>query len=488
LLSRIKTRIAKEFVGESLKANVFRGGVWLGSGSVIEQMFRFGRNILLARLLAPEAFGLMAIILAASSIIHTVTDIGIKEALIQNPRGSEKQYLDAAWWLAVSRSLMLCSMLFLLAPWIARFYGNVQLTPLLRVTSLTVLFDGALSSKAFAAVKEFKFGRWAAINHGGGICGVLITIVLSFFIRDVWALVIGYGAESVGRCALSFILCPHLPSLSWDMEAFRDLLKFSRGLFGLSLLNLVFTRTDIFVLAKLYTPAELGLYTMAVYLVQTPTTFIMNMLGQTLLPTYSKIRGEVQRENRILAQVTFVILLLGLPALAFIFFYGRSLLTVVYGYRYAALAPALIVASSVALLNLLNAQITTIFYARGLPQLHRRCVAIMAIMMIILIYPLSKRFGLVGGQLACLLSIVAGYSFQIARVREVARTDLAQYGKTFVVPFAISIAVVILYLFVRLIPILSRPIPGIIFGIWGCILAYALSTAVFFRHKERLTT
>ena len=488
MFTRIKNRITNEFVGEGLKASVFRGGAWLGGGSVAEQLSRFGRNMLLTRILAPEAFGTMAILMAASSIIHTVTDIGIKEALIQNPRGGEKHYLDSAWWLAFGRSVMLCAVLCVLAPWIAKFYGNAQLTSLLRVVSLTVMFDGALSSRAFVAVKEFKFGKWAAINHGGAICGVVVTLVLSFFMRNVWALVIGYGSESIGRCILSFILCPHLPSFPWEWDAARDLLKFSRGLFGLSLLNLIFSRVDIFVLAKMYSPAELGLYTMAVYLVQTPTSFIMNMLGQTLLPTFSKIRGDMSRENRILAQVTFVILLLGLPALAFIFFYGHALLAIVYGQRYTALAPALIVASGVAVLNILNGQITTIFYARGLPQLHRRAVAIMAIMMMILIYPASKTFGIVGGQLACLLAIATGYAFQIERVRKVANTKLSEYGRAFVIPLAISLSVVVVYLFVRLFPLLSRPIPSIIFGICACICAYAISVAAFFRHRERLTT
>src|SRR5262249_20590787 len=297
---RVRQPLEAIFVGHSLKAKVFRGGVWMGAGSVSEQLTRFARNMVLTRLLAPEAFGTMAIVVSAGSVIHTVTEIGVKEAIIQNPRGTEDHYASAAWWLALGRALSIYATIFLLAPWLSGFYGNHELVPLLRVVALSVIFDGALSSKAYVAIKEMKFKKWAAINHGGGICGEIITVILSFFIRDVWALALGSVAENVMRWMLSFILCPYLPSLSWEGEAFRDLLRFSKGLFGLAFLNLIFARTDVFVLAKLFSPADLGLYVMAIYLVQTPTNFIMNLLGQTLLPTFSQIQGQKDRENRIL--------------------------------------------------------------------------------------------------------------------------------------------------------------------------------------------
>src|ERR1019366_5907257 len=77
-------------------------------------------------------------------------------------------------------------------------------------------------------------------------------VALSFFLRDVWALAIGFGSENAFRCLLSYILYPGLPSLGWENHAIRDLYRFSKQAFGLSFLNLIFSRTDIFVLGKLY--------------------------------------------------------------------------------------------------------------------------------------------------------------------------------------------------------------------------------------------
>jgi len=93
---QIKQFLDKSLLGESLKAKVMRGGTWLGAGSFSEQTIRFARNMVLTRILAPEAFGTMAIVLSAGSVIHTITDIGVKEAIIQNPRGTEKHYTSVA--------------------------------------------------------------------------------------------------------------------------------------------------------------------------------------------------------------------------------------------------------------------------------------------------------------------------------------------------------------------------------------------------------
>jgi lipopolysaccharide exporter len=480
---KLKRAAENMVAGESLKAKVFRGGAWLGSGSFTEQSLRFGRNMVLTRLLAPEAFGTMAIILSAAGIIQSLTEVGAKESLIQNPNGDKDDHIGAAWWLAFGRAASVYVMLFAAAPFLAHFYGNLQLTSLIRVATLGMLFEGAISTRAYAALKQMKFSRWAVINHGGAILGVATTLILSVFIRNIWALVLGTCAESVAKCMLSYIVCPYLPPPRPNAHAMRDLLHFSKGVFGLPFLNLVFIRADVFVLAKLYSPAELGLYAMAIYLVQTPVTFIMNLLGQTLMPTFSHVREDSARMNRILLQVTGIIFILGMPAVIFLVFSGHSLLTMVYGHRYSAGSAALAIASCVALLNTANAQITTVFYSKGLPQIHRRCVAIMAVVTVILIYPLARKFGLLGGQLGCLASILVGYLFQIEQIRGVTGLDISQYRKSFIAAAVISMSGLIVCLVARSFGTSAQPMPNLLLGVMGCLITYVLAYAFFPRGR-----
>jgi O-antigen/teichoic acid export membrane protein len=485
ICDRFKVVAKSVLLGESLRAKAARGGAWLGSGSVVEQASRFARNMLLTRLLAPGAFGAMAIVLSSSSLVSSFSDVGLWPAVVRNPRGGDDEYLNAAWWLGMGRALGTYALIFAAAPWVSRFYGIPDLCMLLRVALLSIVLDGMISPRSKLAQKEMQFGRWAFISNGGGICGVILTVVLSFALRDVRALAIGYCSENAFRCLFSYILFPGLPSLKWDGNAIGDLLKFSKGMLGLSFLNLIFARADIFVLGKLYSPEALGIYTMAVYLVQTPSSFLINILGTTLLPAFSHVRGDKERGNRILSEVTSWIILLGLPAVVMIWQCGSSLLTVTYGARYAGAASALAVAAGVTLLNTLNSLVTSLFYAAGRPALHRRAVAASAIIMLIAIYPTCKYLGLVGGQAAALLAIIFSYLLQLERAREITGLLLLRYGKALIPATLMSVGVLITILGARALGLATGPLENITVPAAACAIAYVVCIPVFARIRER---
>jgi O-antigen/teichoic acid export membrane protein len=484
LYTSVRGYIGRLVLGENLRAKTTRGAALLGSASLGEQASRFARNMLLARLLAPSAFGTMAIVMSSASMVGSLTDVGLRVSVIRNPRGREPAYLNAAWWLAMGRSLGVYAICFLMAPWVARFYGNLELCALLRVALLSALLEGAMSPRSVLPQREMKFGRWAAITNGGAICGVILTVILSFFLPDVWALAIGYCSENAFRCLLSYILCPGLPSLGWDRHAARDLLSYSRGAYGLSFLNLIFTRTDIFVLAKLYSPTALGLYTMAVYLVQTPTGFIQNMVGSTLVPAFAHVQEDRQRINRVLLEATSWLIVLGLPVVVVVWLCAPSLLRVTYGARYLKSAGPLAVAAAVAFISVLNGVITDAFSAMGRPALHRRAVAASAVIMIVAIYPACKLWGMVGAQIAALVAIGASYLLQIMRIRTLTGLDMARYGTAFVRAGLVCAALLCGGLFIRFLRLAEGNATQLALGLCAFLLAYGFCVPSVLRIKE----
>jgi len=483
--NRLKAVIDRLLLSDALRAKTVRGGVWLGAGSIAEQAVRFARNMLLARLLAPGAFGTMAIVVSSASLVDTLTDVGVRAAIIQNPRGDRETYLNASWWLGFGRALLSYAVIFVIAPWIARFYGRAELSGLLRVALLGVLFNGSISPHSALAQRQMKLGRWAVITNGGGICGVILAVVLSFFLRDVWALAIGYCSENFFRSVLSYSLCPGLPSRWWNRDAARDLLTFSRGIFGLTFLNLIVTRADIFVLAKLYSSAALGLYTMAVALVITPSFFLTNMLGQALLPALSSVQEDTERLNRILVEVSSWVVSLGMPVAVCVSLCAPSLLSVIYGTRYVAAAGALAVASAVVLLTALNALPTGVLLARGRPGLHRESVAATAAIMVVAIYPASRFMGTMGGQLAALLAIAAGYMLQLVRLCGSNGLNPTRYGRIFVTPTLGSLVMLGVVLGIRHLGLATSATSDIALCLGGCGLAYAMLAWAHVRPVKR---
>ena len=130
--------------GNSLKARLSRGSLWLAMGSGVEQGLRLIRNMILTRLLAPEIFGLMAIVYAINIFFESFSQIGIRQAIIQSPEGEKNTYLNAAWFLSVARSLTLYIIAYISAPLIANFYNYHSLIPIMRVVFLNLVFRYSL--------------------------------------------------------------------------------------------------------------------------------------------------------------------------------------------------------------------------------------------------------------------------------------------------------------------------------------------------------
>lgn len=484
LISNFRSKMRTILEGNSLRARAARGGTWLGSASAAEQMARFGRNMLLTRILAPSAFGTMAIVLSCSSLISSMSDVGLWPAVVQNPRGGEEEYLNAAWWLGIARSITIYVIVLIAAPWVSSFYGTAEISGLLRLTLLSILFDGLLAPRAKLAQKGMKFARFALINNGGAIAGVFLTCLLSFLLKSVWALAIGYCSEFVFRCIASYLIYPGLPSFKWKRSAFDELLHFSKGMFGLSFLNFIFARADVFVVGKLFGPTVLGVYALAVNLIQTPSEFLISTLSSTFLPAFSLVQSEKERGRRILMETSSWVILLGLPALAMIAVAAPSILHLAYGAQYSTAANVLRFAEIAVFLNVLNSLITTSFFGIGRPELHRRAVAASAITMLIACYPACKAFGIIGGQIATILAIAVSYFLQIARTRELNGTRTLQYGKALFPATAVSVSALALVVGARFIGIVSTPLANICASLSGCAIAFLIYILLFPKLKS----
>jgi len=223
---------------------------------------------------------------------------------------------------------------------------------------------------------------------------------------------------------------------------------------------------------------------MAVFLVQTPSTFITNALGQILLPAFSHVQEDNERINRILVEVTSWLIMLGLPVVVVIWLCGPSLLRVLYGVRYVAAAGPLAVASAVVFCTILNAVITCTLFGMGRPGLHRVAVAASAVVMLIAIYPACKLLGVVGGQVAALASIVIGYLLQVICMRRLTGLNVPRYGKAFVPALLVSLGLLGLGLGARFFGLKTRPIANIALGAGACAVAYALCLPAYLRIKE----
>jgi lipopolysaccharide exporter len=464
-----------------------RGTFWLTAGSGVEQALRFVRNMVLARVLAPQDFGTMAIVLAVSALLDSLTQVGVREFVIQNKRSEDPLVLNGTWWFSSARGVGLYVVAFFAAPWIAQFYGNPSLVPMLRVALLGLFFKAAISTRAYFAIKRMEFRKWILIEQVGGSVGVISAIILSFVLHSVWALIIGFTLEYLAQCILSFLVCPFYPRLEFDSQALRELFSYARGMLGIPLLVYVFLNADVFVLGKLRTPAELGMYSLAVSLAQVPILLADKIVSPVLMPAFSEMQSDLDRVRRTLLRFTAILGMLLVPSLIFVSLYAVQILSIVYTMEYSAVAVPFTFLVATVMCRTLIVPLSSIYLSLGLPKRLRFYTLLRAILMLVLVFPSVKYYGLRGAAASGLISNLAVFLIQVARLKKLVRLGFFNYWFSLLFLAPISSLLIITWGVSRLF-LQARPLPHLVVGILGLLIVYSVVIVLYTksRHLRRI--
>jgi len=187
------------------------------------------RLLVLARLLAPEEFGLLAVAMAAITVLMTMSDFGVVPALIQHPVISKQDY-DAGWTLGVMRAALATVILLLVAPQVADIFGDSRATPIIRVLACGVILDALASIKTAELNRDLNFRSLAIIHVINAIAVTIIAIAMAPA-YGVWALVAGSLAGSLATTVTSYIVAPYRPRFYLERSTVSGLLNFGRWIF-----------------------------------------------------------------------------------------------------------------------------------------------------------------------------------------------------------------------------------------------------------------
>lgn len=434
--------IARFLQDDKLISRCFRGGALLGAGTAAERGLRFVRNMILTRLLAPEHLGLMALVLASSQLFEALTEVGIRQAVVQSKNGATDSYMDAAWWLNAMRGVVLYIVGWLAAPWLASFYHEPALTPLLRVAFLTLPLHGFISPGLFVLEKQLRFGRVILATQGAGLFGTLVSLALAFIYANVWALVVGFVAEIVFRFVISFLIYPYWPKFRFERHTTGELLRFSRGMVGLPILTYLFMQADIFVLGRVdESKTLLGYYSMALTLAATPHMFFARIATPMVLPIFSEMQDQKARLRNNLLRVTSLLSLFGLPMVACLVIFARPILVVVYGEGYGTVHVAFALLSFYTLLYMAGTFIAAVYLAVGRPEVHRAFAILRIVLMVLLIYPAVRWYDASGAAGIKVLCMVLAAVLQLFSLKKLMDLPVHQYLRASVRGLGLAVAV-----------------------------------------------
>lgn len=324
----------------SLKAAAVRGSVWTIVGYGASQALRLGSNLVLTRLLFPEAFGKMALVSVFLQGLQMFSDVGIGPSIIQNKRGDDPGFLNTAWTIQVLRGFALSIACALLAWPLAQLYGQPDLGWLVAVAGLSCAIQGFGSTALFRLPRHLALGKVTTLELVTQFVAAVVCVLWAWSSRTVWPLV---GATLIGTALRTlgshWLDRSHRDRLHWDPSASRALFSFGKWIFISTLITFFAGQADRLIFGLLVPVAFLGVYSIAVQMAMLPTQAIYRLAGPLAFSVYARVGDGGEDRTALLGTfhtVRLPLLVAGGVGASCLIAVGPSLIHLLYDQRYEA--------------------------------------------------------------------------------------------------------------------------------------------------------
>lgn len=402
--NKVNTKSESDLFARSVK-----GGLWVFAIRILTQVLSVGRYIILMNFLAVSDMGLLGVALLLMQTLNTFTDTGFNAALIQKNK-SLTSYLNTAWTVGIIRAFVLFMILYTSAPYLATWkvpLEKVSLTVwVIRVSGLSFFVSALSNSGTIHFRKELQFNKQFVMDVIPTFISIAITIILVFIYKSVWSLVLGRLSASIAKCTISYIIHPFRPRLSLDLEKAKELWVFGKWVFGAAIVGFLLTQGDDFFVWGYLGYTALGLYQAAYKFSNIPATEITHVISQVTFPAYSKLQNDIPRLREAYLKVLKMSASLSIPIAGLIFILTPEFVKLFLKPDWLPIIPAMQILAICGLLRSLGATTGPVFLAVGRPDITPKAALAMLSFLVIIIYPLTKKWGIAGTSLAVLAATI----------------------------------------------------------------------------------
>lgn len=398
--------------GEALQQKVVHSGLWAVFGKISTAAVDFLRTVVLARLLAPEDFGLFGIALLAQITLNNLLGFGVDEALIQREEGAEG-LLDVAWTVKLFKALLVAGTLLLTAPYIAAFFDAPRAEPVIRVLSAVVLLQGLQNIGVIYFRKELELGKDFALNFTTALLNAVVAIAGALILGSVWALMAGIVAGAAGYALLSYAVHPYRPSLAFDWRKLRELWTYGKWLFGSGTLMFAATRGDDILLGRWLGAPALGVYQVSYRISNSVATEITHVISRVTFPAYAKLQTRHDDLREGFLSTLVLTAMLTVPLAGAIALFVPELVQYVIGEQWAAAIVPIQILAAAGLIRALSACWGPLYLATGNTRDTFWKQLLRALLTLGPAYPLTTRYGIAGMSLCVLLGISGSMTYNL---------------------------------------------------------------------------
>ena len=415
--------LAPLFQGHDLMARVLRSASWMVIGYGGSQALRLAANLVLTRLLFPEAFGLMALVSVVSIGLSLFSDVGVGPSIAQSKRGDDPDFLNTAWTIQVTRGLLLWGLTGLIAWPMAQFYAAPELALYLPIAGIGLMIAGFNPTRIETANRHLLVGRLTVLELTSQVIGIGTMIVLAATMQSVLALVLGGVVQALAHLVLTHFGLPGAANrFRWEKAAAKELIHFGKWIFLSTAFWFATSQGDRAILGKFVSLEALGVYNIGYFLASFPMLLGHAVNQRLMIPIYRDkpvaAAPENSRKQRMVRGGLSAVLLSLLWLMAWI---GPSLVELLYDDRYTLAGPMVVLISLALAPAVIGMTYDQAALAEGNSRVFFVYTASRALLQTVLFLAGVIFFGLPGGIAALGLSMLAAYPVLIwlARKHEV---------------------------------------------------------------------
>ena len=322
--------------------------------------------ILLARLLTPDDFGLIALTLAMLALFENFTRFNFDLNIIQKDEVTDTT-LNSAWTCMALSGLVLGALLYLSSGFLGEFFEEQRLSGVLAVIAIIPVVNGlnnigfVLYRKQLNLRMEFKLEVWAKL------ASFVVTVVSAFMLRNYWALVLGVFAHSITKLTLSFLMHPYRPSFGLGQA--RELFGFSKWLLLNNLLVFLSQKIADLMLGKLANATQLGYYSLGHEVSNLPTSELVFPLSRAIFPGYAQLKNDEQALRDSFVRLTTVVMFAAAPLCFGISATATEIVPVLLGDQWLPVIPILQILALYGLVRCAFMNTGSVFIAIGRPKI-----------------------------------------------------------------------------------------------------------------------
>lgn len=364
---------------------------WVTLITIFTRILSFVTQLVLARILSPADFGLLAIGLLAINSMGIFQDLGFGATLIYKKDDTDHTAANTAFILLPLFALALFLIAYFSAPYIATFFNNAAVGPIVQVLALTFVISSFGTVPSMLLEKELEFKKKVMPETVPIIGYAFVAILLAMKGYGVWSLVYGQIVSAILTAGLIWLISDWRPTFKFDLNIAKVLFDYGKHLMGASIIIFLVTNVDDAIVGRVLGMEALGFYTLAYTISNLPATQITNLVSRVMFPLYSKLQDDRDALRSAYLKTLQYVSMLSIPAALGIFVIAPNFVSVMLGDKWLPAVPAMRVLCIYGLFRSLNGTIGPMFQATGNPKVLENTALVNLILFCIFLIPLIQK-------------------------------------------------------------------------------------------------